>query len=148
GWPRMTGNWKIKGDEIEISLTGATKDCDGVARYRTRIKGKHVAFDLISDDCVPRSMILDRSTWVPTEEVRTIAARHTVSKSTSRPDTTRRPTSPVGSWPSFRGPQASGIAEHQILPDRWGGKTGENILWHTPIPGLAHSSPIVWGDRI
>ena len=52
-----------------------------------------------------------------------------------------------GNWPSFRGPAASGVAEKQSLPDRWDGK-GQNILWRTPIPGLAHSSPIVWGDRI
>jgi len=24
----------------------------------------------------------------------------------------------------------------------------ENVRWKTPIPGLAHSSPIVWGDRL
>ena len=23
-----------------------------------------------------------------------------------------------------------------------------NVAWKTPIPGLAHSSPIVWGDRV
>jgi len=53
-----------------------------------------------------------------------------------------------GNWPSFRGPQASGVADGQDLPDRWSGETGENILWQTPIPGLGHSSPIVWGDRV
>ncbi len=51
-------------------------------------------------------------------------------------------------WPSFRGPQATGISEGQNLPDRWNGSTGENIKWKVPIPGLAHSSPVVWGDRI
>jgi len=25
---------------------------------------------------------------------------------------------------------------------------GENIRWHTPIPGLAHSSPIIWGNVV
>jgi outer membrane protein assembly factor BamB len=54
----------------------------------------------------------------------------------------------AGSWPSFRGPGASGISELQNLPDKWDGKSGENILWRTPIAGLAHSSPIVWGDRV
>jgi outer membrane protein assembly factor BamB len=54
----------------------------------------------------------------------------------------------TGSWPSFRGAHASGIAERQNIPDRWDGAKGENILWRTPIPGLAHSSPIVWGNRI
>lgn len=59
-----------------------------------------------------------------------------------------RPGSAAGSWPSFRGPLASGTADKQNLPDKWDVKTGENILWRTPIPGLAHSSPIVWGNRI
>ncbi|HWS54422.1 MAG TPA: PQQ-binding-like beta-propeller repeat protein, partial [Pyrinomonadaceae bacterium] len=59
-----------------------------------------------------------------------------------------KPSAARGSWPSFRGPQASGVAEGQNLPDRWDGKTGENVLWRTPIPGLAHSSPVVWGERV
>ena len=51
-------------------------------------------------------------------------------------------------WPSFRGPNASGVADHQSLPDTWDVKTRANIRWITPIPGLAHSSPIISGDRI
>jgi outer membrane protein assembly factor BamB len=27
-------------------------------------------------------------------------------------------------------------------------QTGQNIGWQTSIPGLAHASPIVWGDRV
>ena len=34
------------------------------------------------------------------------------------------------------------------LPDQWNGTRGENILWRTEIPGLGHSSPIVWGQRV
>lgn len=51
-------------------------------------------------------------------------------------------------WPSFRGPSASGVADGQDLPDEFGGESAENILWKTAIPGLAHSSPIVWGDKL
>lgn len=52
-------------------------------------------------------------------------------------------------WPSFRGPSASGIAEtDQQLLTSWDAATGEGILFKVAIPGLAHSSPIVWGDRI
>ena len=58
------------------------------------------------------------------------------------------PSSSAGSWPSFRGPAAAGVSDGQHLPDRWNGTTGEGILWRTSIPGLAHSSPIVWGDRV
>jgi outer membrane protein assembly factor BamB len=51
-------------------------------------------------------------------------------------------------WPSFRGPRASGVADGQRLPERWDGEHGENVEWKTLIPGLAHSSPVVWGDRL
>jgi outer membrane protein assembly factor BamB len=40
------------------------------------------------------------------------------------------------------------VAEGQRLPDRWDGAARQNVLWRTPIPGLAHSSPIVWGDTV
>ncbi len=51
-------------------------------------------------------------------------------------------------WPSFRGPSASGVADGQNLPAAWNPATGTNIRWKTPIPGLAHSSPIIWGKRV
>ena len=51
-------------------------------------------------------------------------------------------------WPSFRGPDASGVADGQNLPDRWDGASGQNIRWKQAIPGLAHSSAVVWGERI
>ncbi len=54
----------------------------------------------------------------------------------------------AGAWPSFRGRDAAGVADGQNLPDTWNVHTGQNILWRTLIPGLAHSSPIVWGDRV
>ena len=58
------------------------------------------------------------------------------------------PARAAGSWPSFRGSEASGVAEGQNLPDKWNVRSGENILWRTAIPGLAHSSPVIWGDRL
>jgi outer membrane protein assembly factor BamB len=51
-------------------------------------------------------------------------------------------------WPAFRGPSASGVAEGQNLPDLWDGVKGTNIRWKIPVRGLAHSSPIVSGDRV
>ena len=50
-------------------------------------------------------------------------------------------------WPQFRGPDASGLGIGSA-PTRWNGATGEGIAWKAPIPGLGHSSPVVWGDRI
>lgn len=51
-------------------------------------------------------------------------------------------------WPSFRGPNASGIAEKYATPVSWDVETSKNIKWKIPIPGLAHSSPIIWGNRL
>ena len=51
-------------------------------------------------------------------------------------------------WQQFRGHNASGITAGQDLPLEWDVKTGTNILWKTSIPGLGHSSPVVWEDRV
>jgi outer membrane protein assembly factor BamB len=49
-------------------------------------------------------------------------------------------------WPCFRGPSRQGISQEQNLPLKW--SSTENVLWKTPVPGEAWSSPIVWGDRV
>src|SRR6185436_10626088 len=50
-------------------------------------------------------------------------------------------------WPQFRGPQARG-ASQDGTPLNWNLDTGENVRWQTPIPGLAHASPIIWEGRL
>lgn len=51
-------------------------------------------------------------------------------------------------WPSFRGPNASGVADGTSPPVTWDLEKSQNVLWKTAIPGLSHSSPIVWGNQI
>ncbi|HAV64695.1 MAG TPA: pyrrolo-quinoline quinone, partial [Verrucomicrobiales bacterium] len=51
-------------------------------------------------------------------------------------------------WPQFRGPQAGGVDSSAALPTTWNVESGSNVLWKTAVPGLAHASPIVWGDRV
>jgi outer membrane protein assembly factor BamB len=51
-------------------------------------------------------------------------------------------------WPSFRGERAAGVAENVGIPEKFDGITGEGTLYKVRIPGLAHSSPIVWGDKL
>ena len=53
-----------------------------------------------------------------------------------------------GSWPSFRGPGAAGVADGMNLPDKWDVNNNDNIRWRRGIPGLAHSSPVVWGNHV
>ena len=51
-------------------------------------------------------------------------------------------------WPSFRGPNASGVAEGTNPPTTWDIEKSQNVLWKTAIPGLSHASPIVWGNNV
>ena len=51
-------------------------------------------------------------------------------------------------WPSFRGWYASGVSEGPALPVKFDGRTGEGLLFKEKVPGLAHSSPIVWGNKL
>jgi len=157
GWPTFRGSWKIAKDtkdakdakaRIEIATPEAAGGCDKPATYAFAVTGTRVTFGLVADECVPRRMILDRSEWRPAGEAVRIPERTIVRTAAPRSAPLPAATSAAGSWPSFRGPQASGVADGQHLPDRWDVAKGENVLWRTPIPGLAHSSPIVWGDRI
>lgn len=50
-------------------------------------------------------------------------------------------------WPQFRGPNASGVSE-KAAPTSWNVTSGEAVQWQTPVPGLGHACPIIWGDRI
>ncbi len=51
-------------------------------------------------------------------------------------------------WPSFRGPQASGVSATATPPVRWDISSATSTAWRAAIPGLGHSSPIVWGNRV
>ena len=62
------------------------------------------------------------------------------------------PPAKSGNWPSFRGPNAEGIAAGGDAPASWNADPVagplRNILWKTPLPGLSHSSPILWDQLL
>jgi outer membrane protein assembly factor BamB len=147
-WPRVSGIWDTRGPQIDLTFSNGPPACDEPGRYRFRLEGAQVLFDLVFDDCVLRRMILDRSSWRPAGEPPPMRERRIVRTPAEPLPALPDPAPPEGSWPSFRGTLASGVADGQNLPDKWDGREGVNILWRTPIPGLAHSSPIVWGTRV
>lgn len=49
-------------------------------------------------------------------------------------------------WPGFRGPRHDGTSHETSLPLRW--SATENIAWRAGLPGVGHSSPVVWGNRV
>jgi outer membrane protein assembly factor BamB len=54
----------------------------------------------------------------------------------------------AANWPQYRGIQANGVGDDAQVPTHWDLTKGESIQWQVPVAGLAHSSPIVWGDRV
>jgi outer membrane protein assembly factor BamB len=49
-------------------------------------------------------------------------------------------------WPQWRGPLANGVAPLANPPIHW--SETNNVRWKIPLPGKAHSSPIIFGDSI
>ena len=66
---------------------------------------------------------------------------------------TKKPTGPV-----FRGTGARGVAEGFPIRTKWnaapasGDESNEDqtdgVLWQTKVPGLGHSSPVIFGDKV
>jgi outer membrane protein assembly factor BamB len=51
-------------------------------------------------------------------------------------------------WPSFRGPRACGYMINSKTPAKWDIENSKDIKWKTPIPGLAHSCPVIWDNYL
>ena len=49
-------------------------------------------------------------------------------------------------WPNWRGPNWDGTSTETDLPVKWDPET--NIVWKSPVPGIGHSSPIIWEDKL
>ncbi len=84
------------------------------------------------------------------------AAPPAVSAAATAPTPTATPPAPLPPakrtaarpWPAFRGDNAMGNGDGQGAVSEWNLATGRNVRWKTPVPGIAISSPIVWGDRV
>ncbi len=48
-------------------------------------------------------------------------------------------------WTRFHGPNGTGVSEAKGIPDQW---TEADYNWTTDLPGIGHSSPVVWGQKI
>ena len=51
----------------------------------------------------------------------------------------------AGQWPQFRGPDGRGASSSTKFPVRW---TDQDYAWSVKLPGIGHSSPIIWDDYL
>lgn len=52
----------------------------------------------------------------------------------------------AGNWPGWLGPGGLGKSSESSIPTQW--DMSENLSWKVKIPGLGHSSPIIWDNRV
>lgn len=57
------------------------------------------------------------------------------------------PATPAQEWTRFRGPNGQGIsaADPASVPVKWAEK---DLNWKVELPGVGHSSPVVWGEKV
>src|SRR5881628_2290780 len=48
-------------------------------------------------------------------------------------------------WTRFRGPNGTGISQAKTIPTKW---TEADFNWKVALPGIGHSSPVLWGEKI
>jgi len=48
-------------------------------------------------------------------------------------------------WTRFRGPNGTGESETSSIPASW---TDKDVNWRIELPGIGHSSPVLWGDKL
>lgn len=48
-------------------------------------------------------------------------------------------------WTRFRGPNGTGESEAKTIPAAW---TDKDYNWKVRVPGIGHSSPVLWGDHL
>ena len=51
----------------------------------------------------------------------------------------------LGQWGQWRGPLGNGVSLCGNPPVDW--SEARNVRWKLPLPGVGHSTPIVWGER-
>lgn len=53
---------------------------------------------------------------------------------------------PSANWPTWRGPQATGVSPSANPPTEW--SETKNVRWKTKLPGRGTSTPIIWDDQV
>jgi outer membrane protein assembly factor BamB len=48
-------------------------------------------------------------------------------------------------WERFRGPNGTGQSDDTTIPSKW---EPENFLWKKSLPGVGHSSPVIWNNNL
>ncbi|NVO20716.1 MAG: PQQ-binding-like beta-propeller repeat protein [Bacteroidetes bacterium] len=141
---------RIKDAALWLSFNGspdyALELKDGNEFTFKDIPGINVTFEMVQD--IPASLtIVQAGNSTQFFKVADQTAADTLKRKAVFKDIEGNVLQPIN-WPSFRGNQARGIGDGQYPPLNFDAVKGINLRWKTFIPGLAHSCPIIWKDKV
>ena len=55
---------------------------------------------------------------------------------------------PEHQWTGYHGYMSSGVLDNANLPESFDVERSFNIRWKVSVPGLGHSSPVIWNDKL
>lgn len=96
--------------------------------------------------CVPKRTVRIARDLVLLALVMTVSSPLAAQSDPPGPPGADNPDGRLHQWGEWRGPWRTGEAPFADPPIEW--SETRNVRWKTPIPGLGHSSPIVWGDAV
>ena len=150
GWPNIPGTWRTRGAQIDlVTSDDRTAGCNEPGRYRFQVENSRLHFRSrlrrlrAAADDFRSEQLASRERGRAHARAAHCANRRRISVRCSRTQALQRAAGPRSgdrrrrAWPKARISRTGGTR-----------RNGENALWRTPIPGLAHSSPIVWDHRI
>ena len=97
---------------------------------------------------------------VPTSKTQVVAQKKTKTEPTADEALPfrKRPVYQQTDWPAFRGNGGRGVAEGFSIRTNWNADPAANktladsqangVLWQTKVPGLGHSSPVIFGNKV
>jgi len=139
---------EVRGATLAIVAPGATNlVVRPVARERFEDTAGAIGAEFWGRGGTVESLTLNREGEI-TQFRPVVGADPVPLKEAAAPAAEAAPRKEARPWPAFRGAGAAGVGDGQGAPWHWSIASGENIRFKTPLPGMALSSPIVWGGRI
>ncbi len=140
----------IKDDALTLSFNGSPEytlvPATGTTFSFRDISGISISFEMVQD--IPVSLtVIQGEEKTQFYKVPEKLINDSLTKKEAYTDVNGQVIKPLN-WPSFRGNQANGIADGQFPPLNFDAIKGTNLLWKTFIPGLSHSCPIIWNNRV
>ena len=140
GWPTFAGTWKADGGQIELTTPGV-RDCEPQARYSYQLDGGRLRLGVVTDTCMPRRMILDRSAWRAVGEAEAIPIRRIATRVAER--LPPLPAAAAGDRQLALVPRPRGFRRRGLAAPAGsvGPEDRQNILWRTRDPRAGTLEP-------